>query len=36
MTDGLNFQNKRYILREAITNNKGIATTKEVAIYYGE
>lgn len=36
MTDGLNFQNKRYILREAITNTTGEVTTQEVAIYYGE
>ena len=36
MTDGLNFQNKRYILREAITNTAGEVTTQEVAIYYGE
>ncbi|HIC32654.1 MAG TPA: large conductance mechanosensitive channel protein MscL [Flavobacteriaceae bacterium] len=36
MTDGLNFQNKRYILREAITNTTGEVTSQEVAIYYGE
>ncbi|WP_304145464.1 large conductance mechanosensitive channel protein MscL [Mesoflavibacter zeaxanthinifaciens] len=36
MTDGLNFQNKRYILREAIINTAGEVTTQEVAIYYGE
>lgn len=36
MTDGLNFQNKRYILREAITDAAGEVTTQEVAIYYGE
>ena len=36
MTDGLNFQNKRYTLREAITNTTGEVTTQEVAIYYGE
>ncbi len=36
MTDGLNFQNKRYILRDAITNTEGVITTQEVAVYYGE
>ena len=36
MTDGLNYQDKRYILREAITNDNGEVTTQEVAIYYGE
>ena len=36
MTDGLNFHNKRYILRDAITNNEGAITTQEVAVYYGE
>ncbi|WGD34915.1 large conductance mechanosensitive channel protein MscL [Olleya sp. YS] len=36
MTDGLNFQNKRYILREEVLNSKGKTTTEEVAIYYGE
>ncbi|AXO79740.1 large conductance mechanosensitive channel protein MscL [Olleya aquimaris] len=36
MTDGLNFQNKRLILRDAITNNEGVITTQEVAVHYGE
>jgi large conductance mechanosensitive channel len=36
MTDGLNYQNKRYVLRDAITNNEGKITTEEVAIHYGE
>ena len=36
MTDGLNFHNKRYILRDAITNAEGVITTQEVAVYYGE
>ncbi|RAJ16948.1 large conductance mechanosensitive channel protein MscL [Olleya aquimaris] len=36
MTDGLNFQNKRYVLREEVVNSKGKTTTEEVAIYYGE
>ena len=36
MTNGLNFQNKRYILREGVTNNEGVVTSQEVAIYYGE
>jgi len=36
MTDGLNYQDKRYVLREAITNKNGEVTTQEVAIYYGE
>ena len=36
MTDGLNFQNKKYILRDAVTNASGEITTQEVAVYYGE
>ncbi len=36
MTEGVNFQNKRYILRDAITNAEGKITTQEVAVYYGE
>lgn len=36
MTDGLNFHNKRYILRDAITTSEGFVTTQEVAVYYGE
>ncbi|WP_292949449.1 large conductance mechanosensitive channel protein MscL [Olleya sp. UBA1516] len=36
LTDGLNFQNKRYILRNEIVSNDGVVTSQEVAIYYGE
>ncbi|MEL0645148.1 large conductance mechanosensitive channel protein MscL [Olleya sp. Ti.3.14] len=36
LTDGLNFQNKRYILRNEIVNNDGVVTSQEVAVYYGE
>ena len=36
MTDGLKFQDKRYILREAVTNAQGEITTQEVAVHYGE
>ncbi len=36
MTDGLNFQNKKYILRDAVTTASGEITTQEVAVYYGE
>lgn len=36
MTDGLNFHNKRYILRDGITTSEGVVTTQEVAVYYGE
>ncbi|MGK0323306.1 MAG: large conductance mechanosensitive channel [Psychroserpens sp.] len=35
MTHGLEFQDKRYILRDAVYNAKGEATIKEVAIEYG-
>ena len=35
MTDGLNYQDKRLILREAINDN-GKVVVEEVAIYYGE
>ena len=35
MTNGLNFQSKKYILREAVVNSEGIETTSEVAIEYG-
>ena len=35
MTDGLNFQDKKYILRDAIVNNEGGITTNEVAMEYG-
>lgn len=36
MTNGLNFQNKRLILREAVLNAEGKTTIQEVAVYYGE
>ena len=36
MTNGLNYENKRYILREAVKTAEGKVTTEEVAIYYGE
>nr|WP_321244648.1 large conductance mechanosensitive channel protein MscL [uncultured Psychroserpens sp.] len=35
MTDGLEFQDKRYVLRDAIYNAQGETTVKEVAIEYG-
>ena len=35
MTDGLNYQDKKYVLREAVTDANGEATVKEVAIEYG-
>ncbi|WP_179334617.1 large conductance mechanosensitive channel protein MscL [Winogradskyella costae] len=35
LTDDVNFDNKKLILREAITNASGIITTTEVAIGYG-
>ncbi|WP_028282946.1 large conductance mechanosensitive channel protein MscL [Olleya marilimosa] len=36
LTDGLNFQDKRYILRDEIVDADGVITSQEVAIYYGE
>jgi len=36
LTDGLNFQNKRYVLRNEIVSNDGVVTSQEVAVYYGE
>ncbi|WP_040254351.1 large conductance mechanosensitive channel protein MscL [Psychroserpens mesophilus] len=35
MTDGLNYQDKKYVLREAITDVNGELTVNEVAIEYG-
>ncbi|MEH6538282.1 MAG: large conductance mechanosensitive channel protein MscL [Psychroserpens sp.] len=35
MTDGLNFQDKKYVMRDAITNAEGTITTKEIAVEYG-
>ena len=36
LTDGLNFQDKRYILRDEIVDTDGVITSQELAIYYGE
>lgn len=35
MTKGLNYQDKKYILRDAIVNSDGEVTVHEVAIEYG-
>jgi len=35
LTDGVNFQNKRIILKDAITDASGAIVTDEVAIGYG-
>ncbi|WP_323789943.1 large conductance mechanosensitive channel protein MscL [Psychroserpens sp.] len=35
MTDGLNYQDKKYVLREAVANANSEITVKEVAIEYG-
>ena len=35
MTDGLNYQDKKYVLREAVLDANGEATVTEVAIEYG-
>lgn len=35
MTDGLNYQDKKYVLREAVIDLNGEMTIKEVAIEYG-
>ena len=35
LTDGVNFQNKRIILKEAVTDTAGTTLTNEVAIGYG-
>ncbi|GGD06935.1 large conductance mechanosensitive channel protein MscL [Hyunsoonleella pacifica] len=35
MTDGVNFQNKRIILKDAVLNTDGNILTNEVAIGYG-
>ncbi|WP_179352434.1 large conductance mechanosensitive channel protein MscL [Winogradskyella vidalii] len=36
LTDGVNFSQKKWVLREAITDTSGTITTSEVAIAYGE
>lgn len=35
LTDGVNFQNKKIILKEAVSNIDGVVITEEVAIGYG-
>ena len=35
MTDGLNYQDKKYVLREAVADANGEMLVKEVAIEYG-
>ena len=35
MTDGLNFQDNKYVLRDAVTNAQGEVSVQEVAIEYG-
>lgn len=35
MTDGLNYQDKKFILRDAVVDSNGETTIKEVAIEYG-
>lgn len=35
MTDGLNYQDKKYVLRDAVVNSNGDVTIHEVAIEYG-
>ena len=35
MTDGMNFEDKKYVLRDAVVNAQGDTTTQEVAMEYG-
>ncbi|WP_411895504.1 large conductance mechanosensitive channel protein MscL [Winogradskyella sp. A2] len=35
LSDGINFQDKKLVLRDAITDSTGTMTTSEVAIAYG-
>ncbi len=35
LSDGINLQNRRLVLRDAISNTSGVITTEEVAIAYG-
>lgn len=35
MTDGLNFQDRKYVVREAVTDANGVITVEEVAVEYG-
>ncbi|WP_299126365.1 large conductance mechanosensitive channel protein MscL [uncultured Winogradskyella sp.] len=36
LSDGVNFENKKFVLRDAITDTSGTVTTTEVAIAYGK
>ena len=36
MTDGLNYQNKKWILRETVLNDDKTVKIQEVAVFYGE
>lgn len=36
LSDGLNFQDKKFVLRDAVTDISGKVTTSEVAIAYGK
>ncbi len=36
ITDNIHFQDKRYILKEAIRSEDGVVVENEIAIYYGE
>ncbi|MCB0399260.1 MAG: large conductance mechanosensitive channel protein MscL [Winogradskyella sp.] len=36
LSDGTNFEDKKLILRDAITDSAGVATTSEVAVEYGK
>ncbi|WP_299339212.1 large conductance mechanosensitive channel protein MscL [uncultured Psychroserpens sp.] len=35
MTDGLNFQDQKYVVRESVTNSEGEVIVQEVAMEYG-
>ena len=35
MTDGLNFQDCKYVVRDAVVNAEGLTTVDEVAVEYG-
>jgi len=35
MTDGLNFQDQKYVLRDTVTNDLGEVVSQQVAIEYG-
>ena len=36
LSDGVNFENKKFVLRDAVTDTSGTITTAEVAIAYGK